>query len=64
MSATQPPALVLRDADLDGPEGLLLTEELQQEYVQRYGDRDDTPVDAREFAPPSGAFLSPNSTAC
>jgi GNAT superfamily N-acetyltransferase len=57
MSATEPPALVLRDAQLDGPEGLALVEELQQEYVQRYGGQDDAPIDPREFAPPKGAFL-------
>jgi GNAT superfamily N-acetyltransferase len=57
MSATQPPALVLRDARLDGPEGLELIEELQQEYVQRYGGPDDTPVQPREFDPPKGGFL-------
>jgi GNAT superfamily N-acetyltransferase len=57
MSATQPPALVLRDARLDDPDGLALVEELQQEYVQRYGGRDETPVDPREFDPPNGAFM-------
>jgi GNAT superfamily N-acetyltransferase len=57
MTATEPPALVLRDAQLDGPEGLALVEELQQEYVQRYGSPDDTPVDPSEFAPPTGGFL-------
>ena len=57
MSANEPPALVLRDAALDGPEGLLLIDELQQEYVQRYGGPDETPVDPRQFDPPGGAFL-------
>jgi GNAT superfamily N-acetyltransferase len=34
-----------------------LIEELQEEYVVRYGGRDDTPVDPEQFAPPTGSFL-------
>jgi len=34
-----------------------LIEELQAEYVVRYGGRDETPTDPRQFAPPSGLFL-------
>ena len=34
-----------------------LIEELQEEYVLRYGGRDDTPVDPEQFAPPTGSFL-------
>jgi GNAT superfamily N-acetyltransferase len=34
-----------------------LVEEVQQEYVVRYGGRDGTPVDPAEFAPPKGLFL-------
>jgi len=34
-----------------------LVEEVQQEYVARYGGRDGTPVDPAEFAPPKGLFL-------
>jgi GNAT superfamily N-acetyltransferase len=34
-----------------------LVEELQEEYVLRYGGRDETPVDPTDFAPPQGAFL-------
>jgi hypothetical protein len=48
---------VLRSAPFDGPESLVLIAELQQEYVQRYGGPDETPVDPREFDPPDGAFL-------
>ncbi len=47
----------LRDAQLDGPEGLVLIAELQQEYIRRYGGPDETPVNPREFDPPTGAFL-------
>lgn len=34
-----------------------LIEEVQAEYVIRYGGRDSTPVDPAEFAPPAGIFL-------
>ncbi len=34
-----------------------LIEELQEEYVLRYGGRDETPVDPDDFAPPLGSFL-------
>jgi GNAT superfamily N-acetyltransferase len=35
----------------------VLIEEIQQEYVVRYGSPDRTPVDPAEFAPPHGLFL-------
>jgi len=41
----------------DDPVVALLVEQLQQEYVVRYGSRDETEVDADEFAPPGGTFL-------
>jgi len=34
-----------------------LIEELQEEYVLRYGGRDETPVDPDDFAPPRGSFF-------
>jgi GNAT superfamily N-acetyltransferase len=34
-----------------------LIEELQEEYVLRYGGRDETPVEPGEFEPPRGSFL-------
>jgi len=34
-----------------------LVEEVQQEYVVRYGGRDDTPVDPTMFEAPAGAFF-------
>jgi len=34
-----------------------LIEEVQQEYVARYGGPDQTPVADDEFAPPGGAFV-------
>jgi GNAT superfamily N-acetyltransferase len=44
---------VAQDADVVS----LLVDELQAEYVVRYGGRDATPVAAGEFEPPTGAFL-------
>ena len=34
-----------------------LEAELQQEYVERYGGVDETPMDPAQFAPPGGLFL-------
>lgn len=34
-----------------------LVAEVQQEYVERYGGPDETPVTPEEFAPPTGSFL-------
>ncbi|SFK84249.1 Acetyltransferase (GNAT) family protein [Amycolatopsis sacchari] len=41
----------------DAPDAVKLTEEVQQEYVVRYGGPDETAVDPAEFAPPRGLFL-------
>lgn len=41
----------------DAPEAAELIEEVQLEYVLRYGGRDNTPVDPAEFEPPKGLFL-------
>ena len=34
-----------------------LVAEVQQEYVERYGDRDASPMDPEEFAAPRGRFF-------
>ena len=39
------------------PDAALLVEEVQQEYVVRYGGRDETPISATYFVPPHGAFF-------
>src|SRR3954451_14971165 len=39
------------------PDAALLVEEVQQEYVARYGGRDETPIDPTYFAPPAGPFF-------
>lgn len=35
----------------------LLTDQVQQEYVHRYGGPDSSPIDRDEFTPPDGHFL-------
>lgn len=49
--------LCLRPARLDAPVVLNLVEEVQQVYVQRYGERDDTPMVPDQFAAPNGHFV-------
>lgn len=41
----------------DHPDALRLIEEVQQEYVRRYGGRDESPLDPAEFRPPGGSFF-------
>ena len=49
--------LVLREEPYDGAAAVALTTRVQQEYVDRYGGPDETPVDPQEFAHPAGRFL-------
>lgn len=39
------------------PDALLLVEEVQAEYVRRYGGRDETPLEPAMFDPPGGSFF-------
>ena len=39
------------------PDAALLVEEVQEEYVRRYGGRDETPIDPTYFDEPRGAFF-------
>ena len=39
------------------PDALTLIEAVQEEYVVRYGGRDDTPLDPLMFEPPLGSFF-------
>lgn len=39
------------------PDALLLIERVQEEYVRRYGGRDETPLDPLMFEPPAGSFF-------
>lgn len=48
----------LRPAAYDSADAALLTAEVQQEYVRRYGGEGDTaPVDTSEFDGPNGRFF-------
>jgi GNAT superfamily N-acetyltransferase len=48
----------LRALPYDDPVAQYLVEEVQQEYVARYGGRDEAVVEAAEFLPPRGLFLA------
>ena len=52
-----PAGVRLRQVRYDDPVAQQLIEEVQQEYVVRYGGRDDAVVEPAEFAPPLGLFL-------
>jgi len=56
-AASASPDFVLRALAYTDPVIRALEAELQQEYVERYGGEDETPVDPAEFAPPEGVFL-------
>lgn len=49
--------LFIRALRYSDPVVRALETELQQEYIERYGDPDDTPVEPDEFTPPTGRFL-------
>lgn len=51
------PNLDIRVSRYDHPDAQRLTDEVQQEYVRRYGSPDDSPIDPAEFADPNGLFL-------
>jgi GNAT superfamily N-acetyltransferase len=53
----EPVGLRLRAVPYTDPVVQDLVELVQQEYVRRYGGRDDTPVDPAQFAPPQGLFV-------
>lgn len=50
-------AVSLRPLPYDHPVAHRLVEQVQQEYVQRYGGRDAAVVEPDEFLPPRGIFL-------
>jgi GNAT superfamily N-acetyltransferase len=49
--------VTLRPLSYDDPLAQELVEQVQQEYVQRYGGRDAAVVEPAEFRPPAGLFL-------
>ena len=46
-----------RAVPITHPDAALLVEEVQEEYVVRYGGRDETPIDPTYFEEPAGAFF-------
>lgn len=48
---------MIRSLRYSDPVVRALEDELQQEYIERYGGEDETPVSPDEFAPPHGQFL-------
>lgn len=50
-------AVTLQARPYDDPLSQQLIEAVQQEYVQRYGGRDEAVVDPADFRPPDGAFF-------
>jgi len=51
------PRVTLRPVGYTDPVAQHLIERVQQEYVVRYGGRDEAVVDGAEFSPPLGLFL-------
>ncbi|WP_433869893.1 GNAT family N-acetyltransferase [Saccharopolyspora sp. CA-218241] len=49
--------MLITPVDYDHEDAQHLIDEVQQEYVTRYGARDVTVVDADDFRPPNGLFL-------
>ncbi len=57
-SDLSPPAtLRIERVGFGHPDALRLVEEVQEEYVVRYGARDETPLDPLMFEPPTGTFF-------
>lgn len=54
---TSAEGLRLRPLSYDDPVAQHLVERVQQEYVLRYGGRDEAVVDPADFTPPAGLFL-------
>lgn len=51
------PRLEIRQVPITHPSAQLLIEQVQEEYVVRYGGRDESPIDPDEFVEPRGAFF-------
>jgi GNAT superfamily N-acetyltransferase len=50
-------ALLIERLPITHPDAQALVEAVQDEYVARYGGRDDSPVDPRDFEDPQGRFF-------
>ena len=62
VGATPPAAspgarLLIERLPITAPDAILLVEQVQEEYVRRYGGRDESPIDPREFEDPTGMFF-------
>jgi GNAT superfamily N-acetyltransferase len=57
MSTSAEAQVALRQVGYADPVAQHLIERVQQEYVVRYGGRDEAVVDPAEFSPPQGLFL-------
>lgn len=49
--------LVIERLPITAPDSVLLVEQVQEEYVARYGGRDESPIDPHEFEDPTGMFF-------
>lgn len=49
--------LDLRQVRFTDPDAVVMIDQVQAEYVVRYGSPDETPLDATMFDPPAGAFF-------
>lgn len=50
-------ALRIERLPITHPDAQLLVEAVQEEYVARYGGRDESPIDAADFEDPRGQFF-------
>lgn len=58
MNEHRPPVQMrLTRAGYGDPDVTLLVERVQQEYVERYGSPDESPIDPALFEPPHGSFF-------
>ncbi|WP_431042596.1 GNAT family N-acetyltransferase [Streptomyces sp. P1-3] len=47
----------IRPVPYDHPDALVLDEQVQKEYAERYGEGDLTPMAPADFEPPNGLYL-------
>ena len=56
-AASPSPELAITRVPITHPDALLLVEAVQEEYVARYGGRDESPIDPSDFEDPDGQFF-------
>ena len=56
-TGARPAAVRIVRLPITHPDAARLVDEVQEEYVARYGGRDDTPIPVTAFEPPRGAFF-------